>query len=762
MIRFSRFFLCCAALSALGLSLAAPARCAATRDEQKQAHLLYVRALLDEYAGNLENAYDMYEKILSMEPEAYSVQRQAVRVAFNLGRMEKAEDWARALVKTQPDTAENWMLLGTICAAKNDAVEAKADYDKAITLDPSNAEAVYQAAQLFKVSNPPAAIEYLKKYMEVMPEAAPMAYYEMALISYKTGDYKKAFVLLDQSLAKDPAFLQSRYAKAQLFEVKNDTASALAEYREIENRDPQNADLLAHMGEIYAGNNQNDLAAGYFKKALAAEPSEPTSNFWMAIYAEHAGDYKAAAEYVRASANFDKDPSLRLRHSYYLTQNGHYPEAVKELEDAYKKWPDHEDLGYFLALGLDDTNQTAKAVAILKNIVAQKPDYHDARLQYAILAEKIDDIKTAEEQFKILLKASPNDPMLLNYLGYSLADRGMKLDEAEGYVNQAVQAEPGNGAYLDSLAWVYFKKHKLPQAQDQIKKALFALNTDDSVWQHAGDIMAAEGDYRDAWMAYRFSRFIKPDQKGLAASIDKTQKQISSSDLPGLYWRYFNSVAPRPTKYGALCRLTASGGLKSASFDAILSYSTAALSLDLTGPMFTPVMGFHLDRNADGTRSFSVRQGGGDAGELGAIAERLLNMLYDYYSGNIYAAQPQKASGRCLQTADAEICMDDAGMRPQSFTRKDGGKVTLETGYEHTGEQVLPQTLELKSGGLKVRIEITRPSQELAPAHYWLPSLGPAPWDDAAPLAADAAPAASTETVKQPLQQPSSVPAKTN
>ena len=728
MTGFSRSIVFCALCATLAAGFAAPANCA-TREQQKQAHSLYVRALLDEYAGNMENAFDLYSKIMELEPEAYSVQRQAVRVAFNLGRMERAEEWARQLVKVEPAQTDNWMLLGAICAAKTDMNCARSSYEKAVAIDPANNDALYQSAQLFKLSDPALALSYLKKYMEAQPEAAPMALYEMALITYKTGDFKKTGELLNESLEKDPDFLQSRYAKAQLYEVKNDTAAALAEYAAIENRDPMNAALLSHVGEIYAGDNREAAASSYFKKTLAVDPSNPTAAFWLAVYAEHNADYKAAGEYIHASANYDKDPSLWLRYSYYLTQTGRYNEAVLELETAYKKWPEKEDLGYFLALGLDDINQTKKAVEILKNIVAQKPDYRDARQQYAIMAEKTNDIATAEEQFKILLKAAPQDATLLNYLGYSLADRGMKLDEAQGYIKQAVALAPDNGAYLDSLGWVYFKKGHLPEAFEQLQKAAGTMNTDDTLWLHLGDVFAARGDAKNAWLSYHFSHFIKPDQKSLAERIAKAEKQIPSPAMPGLYSAYFNTVAPRTVKYSALCRLTASGGFKSASFDAIVSYSSGALSLDLTGPMFTPVIGFRLEQSTDGKRTFSVRQGGGSAGELDALAERILSILYDYYSGQVYAGEPQKVSGSCLQAGDTEVCMDKAGLRPQTFTRKNGGKVSLNTIYEPTGNDILPETLELKSGGLKVLLTVTRPSQELEPARYWVQGLGGAPWD---------------------------------
>jgi len=78
----------------------------------------------------------------------------------------------------------------------------------------------------------------------------------------------------------------------------------------------------------------------------------------------------------------------------------------------------------------------------------------------------------AEKQFRSVLKADPDNAGALNYLGYMLADRNVRLDEAQQLISKAVDLEPENGAYLDSLGWVHFRQNRLDQAADELRQAL--------------------------------------------------------------------------------------------------------------------------------------------------------------------------------------------------------------------------------------------------------------------------------------------------
>jgi Tfp pilus assembly protein PilF len=99
----------------------------------------------------------------------------------------------------------------------------------------------------------------------------------------------------------------------------------------------------------------------------------------------------------------------------------------------------------------------------------------------------------AEQQFRKVLDVNPNNASVLNYYGYMLADRGVRLDEATSMIQRAVTQEPSNGAYLDSLGWAYYKQNKLDEAELTLRKALERESHDPTIRAHLGDVLAKQG-----------------------------------------------------------------------------------------------------------------------------------------------------------------------------------------------------------------------------------------------------------------------------
>jgi tetratricopeptide (TPR) repeat protein len=128
----------------------------------------------------------------------------------------------------------------------------------------------------------------------------------------------------------------------------------------------------------------------------------------------------------------------------------------------------------------------------------------------------------AENAFKKILDSSPNHAPTLNYLGYMLADRGVRLEESLDYLQRAVALDPYNGAYLDSLGWVYFKLDKLDLAEENLTKAIKYLRLTGVVYDHLGDIYYEKGEREQAIRSWR--KAIEQDDEDLEK--DKVREKI--------------------------------------------------------------------------------------------------------------------------------------------------------------------------------------------------------------------------------------------
>jgi Tfp pilus assembly protein PilF len=124
----------------------------------------------------------------------------------------------------------------------------------------------------------------------------------------------------------------------------------------------------------------------------------------------------------------------------------------------------------------------------------------------------------AEVEFKKVLVVNPRNAAVLNYYGYMLGDLGQRLDEAQSLVERALKEEPFNGAYLDSLGWIYFKQNKLGEAETTLRKALQRESHDATIHSHLGDLYGKTG--RTDLAAEEWEKSLAEWRRALPADVE--------------------------------------------------------------------------------------------------------------------------------------------------------------------------------------------------------------------------------------------------
>ncbi len=151
---------------------------------------------------------------------------------------------------------------------------------------------------------------------------------------------------------------------------------------------------------------------------------------------------------------------------------------------------------YLQGKRFSDAEKVLRRAQTLESL--REGDTERIKFQLASLYERQKDFDRAESLFKEILKTNPDNASALNYMGYMLADRGVRLQEAVEYVEKALALEPNNGAYLDSLGWAFFKLNDLKQAETYLLKAVSIVKNDPTIHDHLGDLYFKSGDYRKA------------------------------------------------------------------------------------------------------------------------------------------------------------------------------------------------------------------------------------------------------------------------
>jgi len=147
----------------------------------------------------------------------------------------------------------------------------------------------------------------------------------------------------------------------------------------------------------------------------------------------------------------------------------------------------------------------------------------NVQLHYSlgVLYEKTDRLKAAIKEMEHVLKLDPQNADAMNFIGYSYADRGIMLQEAEELIKKALSLKPGNGYMLDSLGWVYFRQEKITEAIKYLKEAIAVLPDDPTITEHLGDAYVKSGRHEEARETYEKVLKLNPNNQAVREKIEK-------------------------------------------------------------------------------------------------------------------------------------------------------------------------------------------------------------------------------------------------
>jgi len=252
---------------------------------------------------------------------------------------------------------------------------------------------------------------------------------------------------------------------------------------------------------------------------------------------------QASAEFAKAAANYEQSllvnpgrATTYLRLAELLLGPVKDPgRAVKVLSEARGRFSNSPEIVYYLALAQREAKQTQQALATFAE--AQ----HEAELEdneilnakfyfhYGATAEQAGLYEKAADLFRKSIAIDPaNSADACNYLGYMWAEQGVHLDEAREMINRALQMEPNNGAYLDSLGWVEFRQGKFEQALADLVRATQNISRDDPVlFDHLGDTYLKLNRMPQALESWQKALMLDPQNKKLADKIDNAKTKLS-------------------------------------------------------------------------------------------------------------------------------------------------------------------------------------------------------------------------------------------
>ena len=446
--------------------------------------LIYLSQLYSKYLKKPDFAMKYAEQALALAPDDFQAHHAVYELYMAAGQPKKAEEILDRATKSKSTDPRFWVQLGDLYTRIFLKEDGSADEEGRERMN-----GVYRkAAELGKTD--PVTLAKVGDYFVLsrqVKEAIP--FYQQALSFPASSD--------------DPALTNVREKLARAFLITEQRDEAIQMLETVVRENPMRFETYELLGELYQAKGDVEKAMHNFEQTLLIDSSRPDN-------------------YLRLAETF-----LRLKRP---------DKAVETMQSARAKFPGDPRIGYSLAVTLSQAKRHTEAMTVFAETLAEAEQNQEEILtgafyfQYGAAAEQAGLIEKAAELMRESIRLDPsNAPQAWNYLGYMWADRDMNLDEAGEFIKKAVESDPDNAAYLDSLGWYYYKVGRYDEALREITKATENLKEEDAtLYDHLADVYQKLNKPAEALSYWQKSLALEDNPK-VREKIDAAKQKVTQS-----------------------------------------------------------------------------------------------------------------------------------------------------------------------------------------------------------------------------------------
>lgn len=488
------------------------------------------------HEGNIDGAINELKRAVKYDPSSPYLYLLLARLHAQKQLYKQALDYDNEALKIDNTYLPALYTKAEILMNMNQNREAIDILKQIVKLSPDSEDAyITLALTLYHTNNTAEAKDTLKEMSKHIP-SSPYPYYYLAKISVDEKNYKEAINYYDKALKTAPDFYTALYEEADVYAYLKDYNRAIGIYQSILSKNPDEYGLYEKIGDLYLTAKKYVDALNSYKKAEVYIPS-------LVLQLKIGMTYVELKQYNEAEHIFksiiDANPSFYRAYYYYgllLAENNKYDKAIEilkripENDDMYQsaieeiaiiysqqknnkeaenvllpiveKYPAVEHYNLFASFFAEDKDYKS-AIEILNKALNKFTDSQSLLYHLGIVYDQAGEQENAMSVMEQILKINPDNADALNYIGYTYADKGIKLDKAEKFIKKALQIKPNDGYITDSLGWVYYKKGLIKKAIVTLKQAAKLSNNDPQILEHLGDAYLKAGDKHSAVMTFK-------------------------------------------------------------------------------------------------------------------------------------------------------------------------------------------------------------------------------------------------------------------
>lgn len=489
------------------------------------SYYLYLESQFQRKKGNLENAVFFLELAASRDPESLFLKKELVVLYLQQENHQKALVVMEPVLAAEPDNIDVMLMVAAIKKSLQMDGEAVEIYEKILTVDPERRNIYYLLGKIYLETGDLPNATRIFMDMSKRFEDDYMGYYYLGRISQAEDDLEDAEKLFLKALEKAPYLIEPRLELIRIYDKSGQDMKLIAVYEEILELYPDNIPTSIELGLLYHKKDMTEPAAAIFKtigrqsledpnitrtllqnlilqkrdeealvilKQMLAEAPENTEIRYLAgVVHENLGDLEEAIdqfETIEPDTRYYPTSAIHLAIIFYKLDD--LEKGIAALESAMGVVSDDDKVQMipYLASFYKEKDMMDQALALVSSGLEMKPDNPGLLYERGVIYDRMGDTGAAMEQMAEVVRLDPDHADALNYIGYTYAEQGINLDEAERLIIKALNLKPNNGYIIDSLGWVYYQKGLFEEALVHLERAAELVPEDPIILEHLGDV----------------------------------------------------------------------------------------------------------------------------------------------------------------------------------------------------------------------------------------------------------------------------------
>ena len=510
----------------------------------------YLRGTLALAEGDQGVALAAFEQAAAADPRTPRIRRRLASLYVQNGMLMQALKHCEAAVRSTPGDLESRLLLADVLATLGRDEEAISHYERVLMLNPGHPKTRLLLGILYaKHEEFDKAIATLHPLTE-RESSAFLGHYYLGRIYTAANNSEGAEASYRSALRLTPRSAPVLGELALLYERQQRVDEAVKLYEQILQVNPERPMIRRRLAELYAGQDASDdgpdlpveqvaadpidtrtkiglllydrgdyeRAATEFGLVLAMQPDNHRVRFYLASINEQARAYDLAIEeFRRIPADNELFVDAQRTIASIHQEQGRITDASAGIEHARQLKPDDEELVNVQALLYREQGRFKQAIELMLQLIVAHPE--DDRYHFTIGAFYDEDDRPGRcvHHMQRAVELNPENAAALNYLGYTYAEQGIQLDEAERLIRRALAVSPRDGYFIDSLGWVYYRQGHYDRAIEQLERAVTLATDDPTIAEHLGDAYDRVGRTNEALRIYN-------DALGQSTDLDQAAR----------------------------------------------------------------------------------------------------------------------------------------------------------------------------------------------------------------------------------------------